>query len=127
MGLSVGTCIYPSHKLLFYLPGISIIVSIVLIIAFSGFFKTNNVLLAYPYELSSQILPKWAFWRNLLFLIYAALFVLRAVAVKEKNKQLIVILNIKHLIGGVLLVQFSYAISGLIVDLIRVVIIASKL
>ena len=114
-------------KLLFYLPGIIIIVTIVLIVAFNGFFKTNNVLLAYPYELSSHILPKWAFWRNLLFLVYTALFIIKAIAVKDKNKYLIDILNIKHMIWGVLLIQFSYAISGLIVDLIRVVIIASTL
>lgn len=114
-------------KLLFYFPGIIMIVTIVLIVALNGFFKTNNVLLVYPYELSSHILPKWAFWRNLFFLIYAALFVLKAVAVKEKNKQLTGILNTKHMIWGVLLIQFSYAIAGLIVDLIRVVIIASTL
>ena len=114
-------------KIVFYLPGIILIVSIVLIVAFNGFFKTDNVLLSYPYELSSYILPKWAFWRNLFFLIYAALFVLKAVAVKDKNKQLIGILNVKHMIWGALLIQFSYAIAGLIVDLIRVVIIASTL
>lgn len=64
------------------------------------------------------ILPYWLWFRNIFILMFVALIVINF-SFKKKS----FIFSFKDLFGGILLVLFSYAIAGLIHDLILLLII----
>ena len=86
----------------------------------AGHFGSNEVL-------QNNFLLTWVVFRNIFFGAFASLFILKAITIKKGFVRLNEMLGLKHMLLGLIIMQFSYALSGLIMDLINIFLIASKI